>query len=71
MSDLSVWVCLSKTGTTLVFSDEPTMQNGEWTGNLYVNSSMYGQIERLIKQSSMTHQSAPEQITFKVNKNGA
>lgn len=68
MADLSVWVCLSKTGTTLVFSDEPKMENGEWSGNLYVNSSMYGQIERLIKQSSMTHQSQPEQITFKVTK---
>lgn len=67
MADLAVWVCVSKTGKTLVFDSEPKKNsNGEWEGNLYVNASMYTQIERLIKQSSMTHDSAPEQIVFTV-----
>lgn len=66
MSDLSVWVCLSKANNVLVFSEEPELISGEWCGNLYVNSSMYNQIERMVKQSGMTHKSEPEQIVFNV-----
>lgn len=67
MTDLAVWVCVSKTGNTLVFDSEPKKNsNNEWEGNLYVNSSMHTQIESLIKQSSMTHNSKPEQIVFTV-----
>lgn len=66
--ELTVWVCLSKSGKTLVFSEEPVRNknNGEWTGPLYVNYSMYEQINRLISQSQMTPKSDPEQIVFTV-----
>lgn len=66
MTNLSVWVCLSKTGNVLVFDNEPDMKNGEWFGNPYINSSMYAQIEKMIKQSNMTPKSLPEQIVFTV-----
>lgn len=64
--ELTVWVCLSKSGKTLIFSDEPKLEQDEWIGNLYVNNSIYKQINDLIKQSQMTHTSSPEQIVFMV-----
>lgn len=66
MSELTVWVCMSKKRKTLVFAEKPTKINGEWTGALYVNSSMYDQMQRMVGMSSMTPDSEPEQIVFSV-----
>lgn len=68
--ELSVWVTISKNNEILLFSSEPhkssTDTNFEWIGNLYLNCIMYEQIERMIKQSDMTHQSEPEQLIFTI-----
>lgn len=66
MSDLRVWVCMSKKRETLVFAEKPHKANSEWSGPLYVNSSMYGQMRRMISMSSMTPASEPEEIVFSV-----
>ena len=71
-TELSVWVALSKENKVILFTDEPhksseeETNNFEWIGNLYINSIMYNQIERMIKQSDMTHQSEPEQLIFTI-----
>lgn len=68
--ELSVWVAISKNNTLLLFSEEPKRSsddvNFEWVGNLYLNSMIYEQIERMIKQSDMKHTSDPEQLIFTI-----
>lgn len=66
MSDLTVWVCMSKKHETLVFAEKPHKATGEWSGPLYVNASMYEQMRRMVGMSSMTPDSEPEQIVFSV-----
>ena len=70
-TELSIWVAISKNNQILLFGDEPHRnsegEDFEWAGNLYVNCSIYERIERLIKQSSLTHQSDPEQLILTVN----
>lgn len=68
--ELSVWVAISKNNTLLLFSEEPKRSsddvNFEWVGNLYLNSMIYEQIERMIKQSDMKHTSDSEQLIFTI-----
>ena len=67
---LSVWVAIAKNNTILLFSEEPKRSsddtNFKWVGNLYLNSMIYEQIERLVKQSEMKHTSGPEQLIFTI-----
>lgn len=68
--ELSIWVAISKNNTLLLFSEEPKRSsddvNFEWVGNLYLNSMIYEQIERMIKQSDLNHNSDPEQLIFTI-----
>lgn len=68
--ELSVWVAIAKNNTLLLFSEEPKRSsddaNFEWVGNLYLNSMIYEQIERMIKQSEMKHTSDSEQLIFTI-----
>lgn len=66
---LVLYIVISKQNKLLLFADEPERSDDivcGWKGNLYINSIIYNQLSKMIKQSDMNYNSEPEQIAFTI-----
>lgn len=66
---LVLYIVISKQNKLLLFSDSPQRDSDNvsgWKGTLYINSIIYNQLSKMIKQSDMNYNSEPEEITFTI-----
>lgn len=65
---IKIWCGINKDGILSIHSVEPTRNNvlGIWTSNApYVNSILYSQMTKLLKNASLTFNNDPEY--FEIN----
>ena len=64
---LGVWFVKSKDGMLLLFTSEPKRVGESWTGNFYVNSIIYENINSMLNGSSYNWKDEPQYLEFKLS----
>lgn len=63
---IGIWFAKSKNGQVLMFTSEPKKTDLGWTGNFYVNSIIYENLNNMLKNTQFSYNDDPQYIEFQL-----